>query len=107
MVVGTVIVSCVAVAAVTVAAAPSIVTALDAAVVLKPEPVIVAVMPGVSSAGDTALNGSVPDTTAVAVAVNVTGLPDRPAAVAVRLFAPAAEPNVHPPTVATPLLFVV
>src|SRR5205807_2646100 len=44
---------------------------------------------------------------AVPVAVNVTGLPVRPAALAVRVLAPAVVPRVQVPTVAMPLEFVV
>src|SRR5256884_2635781 len=40
------------------------------------------------------------------VAVNVTGLPVRPVAVAVREFAPAAVPSVQEVSAATPLAFV-
>ena len=45
---------------------------------------------------------------AAALAVNVTGLPVRPAAVAVivLLLVPAVVPRVQPPTVASPLPFV-
>src|SRR5574341_1415107 len=44
---------------------------------------------------------------AVAVAVKITGLPARPAEVAVSVSVPATVPSVHEPTVATPLPFVV
>ncbi len=43
---------------------------------------------------------------AVPVAVNVTGLPVRPVAVAVTVFAPATVPSVHEVSVAIPLAFV-
>ena len=43
----------------------------------------------------------------VPVAVNVTGLPDRPLAVAVRVLVPGAVPSVHELTAATPLASVV
>jgi hypothetical protein len=39
--------------------------------------------------------------------VKVTGEPERPDAVAVIVFAPAAAPSVHEPTVAMPEAFVV
>ena len=41
------------------------------------------------------------------VAVKVTGLPARPAEVAVRVLGPAVVPRVQLPTVAMPLAFVV
>jgi len=44
---------------------------------------------------------------AVPVAVNVTGLPVKPLAVAVTVFVPTAFPRVHDVTVAIPLPFVV
>ena len=44
---------------------------------------------------------------AVPVAVNVTGLPDKDPAVAVRVLVPAVGLSVQLPTVATPLAFVV
>jgi len=44
---------------------------------------------------------------AVPVAVNVTGEPASPVAVAVRVFAPTVVPSVQLPTVAVPLAFVV
>jgi len=43
----------------------------------------------------------------VPVALKVTGLPARLPEVAVSVFAPAAVPSVHEPTVATPLALVV
>ena len=43
----------------------------------------------------------------VPVAVNVTGLPLRPADVAVNVFAPAVVPSFHEPDVATPSLPVI
>ena len=42
-----------------------------------------------------------------AVAVNVTGLPDRLAAVAVSVLLPGDDPSVHDPTAAIPWAFVV
>src|SRR5439155_7587115 len=44
---------------------------------------------------------------AMAVAVNVTGLPFTPVDVAVRVLVPAALPSVQLPTLAIPLAFVV
>src|SRR5437773_1120167 len=44
---------------------------------------------------------------AMALAVNVTGLPFNPVDVAVRVLAPAALPSVQLPTVAMPLALVV
>ena len=44
---------------------------------------------------------------AVPVAVKVTGEPDSPLPVAVRVFVPAVVPSVQLPTVAIPLLLVV
>ena len=41
------------------------------------------------------------------VAVNVTGLPDSPLAVAVRVFDPAVVPSVHDVTLAMPFVPVV
>src|SRR6185436_10024690 len=43
----------------------------------------------------------------VAVAVNVTGLPESPAHVAVSEFPPVVAPSVQLPTAATPLAFVI
>ena len=59
----------------------------------------------------TVLDGGVTSTSCVGVptvpvALKVTGLPVRPAAVAVTLFAPAVVPSVHEVSVATPLAFV-
>lgn len=44
---------------------------------------------------------------AVPVALNVTGLPVRPVAVAVKVLAPAVAPSVQEPTVAMPLALVI
>src|SRR5207247_1811699 len=53
------------------------------------------------------LFASVAAAPAVPVAVNVTGLPASPVAVAVSEFGPAVGPNVHDVTAAIPLAFVV
>src|SRR5687767_13935796 len=105
---GIVTVSCVAVAAVTVVATPSTVTMFVAGVVLNPLPVIVALIPGVRSAGETdvMVNGDAGAPTD-AVAEKVTGLPVRPVDVAVRVLVPADGPRVQLPTVAIPLLLLV
>lgn len=89
------IVSCVAVAAVTVAATPSTVTELTAGVVLKFEPVSVAVAPGNSSAG--AIDVSVMEP---ALAVNVTDGSEP--VVATSVLGPAVGPSVQLPTRASP-----
>src|SRR5436309_11613194 len=69
---------------------------------------------GVATAVPTAADWLLPALTAIdvaapamAVAVNVTGLPFNPVDVAVRVLAPAALPSVQLPTVAMPLAFVV
>lgn len=92
---GTVIVSCVDVAPVTVAGTPSTVTELMAGVVLKFDPVIVAVAPGNSSAG--AIDVSVIEP---AFAVNVTD--GRDPAVATSVLGPAVGPSIQLPTRASP-----
>src|SRR5438552_3799699 len=68
--------------------------------VLAPRPAVI--VPGAAATVDCAALGP----PAVAVAVNVTGLPARPLEDAVRVFVPAAVPSVHDVSAATPLAFV-
>jgi len=68
---------------------------------------------GVATAVPTAATCPLPPFTAICVAgpaapwaVNVTGLPERPEEVAVKVFEPGVVPNVHDVSAATPLAFV-
>src|SRR5207253_1483085 len=66
-------------------------------------PLDAVIMEGAAATSDRAALGA----PAVPVAVNVTGLPFTPGAVAVNVFAPAVVPSVQLPTAAMPLALVV
>ena len=99
--VGTVTVRLVGLAAVTVADTPSMVTVLLAGVALNPVPLIVAVAPLVSVAGETDVTST---SVFVDVAVNTIGLTPRPVTLALNVLVPRLEPMVQDVTAATPSL---
>ena len=66
-------------------------------------PLDAVIMEGAAATSDRAALGA----PAVPVAVNVTGLPFTPGAVAVNVFEPAVVPSVQLPTAVMPLALVV